>query len=135
MNKKHLSIIFVLATLFLAMLACSGSVSTANIKDARMTLDKEGTQETTVFSPKDVFHCVGTLANAPDDTTIKASWIAVEAEGIDPNYLIMEKEVTGGSGSFNFELSNDQLWPAGKYKVDLYLNDKLETSVEFEVQP
>jgi hypothetical protein len=34
----------------------------------------------------------------------------------------------------DFTLSNDQPWPVGKYKADIYLDDKLDRTLEFEVQ-
>ena len=33
-----------------------------------------------------------------------------------------------------FTLSNNQEWPKGKYKVDLYLNGKIDRTVEFQVE-
>ena len=39
-----------------------------------------------------------------------------------------------GDADLHFELSNDMLWPVGKYKVDLYLNAELGQTLEFEVQ-
>ncbi len=91
-------------------------------------------QTTTVFAQDEVFYCVVDLANAPDDTTVKAAWSVVEAEGVEPNYPLDETELTNGSADLHFELSNNMLWPVGKYKVDLYLNAELDQTLEFEVQ-
>ena len=33
-----------------------------------------------------------------------------------------------------YNLSNDQLWPIGTYKVEIYLNDKLDQTLEFSVE-
>ena len=33
-----------------------------------------------------------------------------------------------------FDLSNDNLWPIGSYKADIYLNGTLDRSLTFEVQ-
>jgi hypothetical protein len=134
MNKYRLQIGLAIALVMLTILACGFNVSTANIKDANMARDYDGTQLTTVFAPDETFYCVVTLANAPDDTTVKAAWTAVEAEGVEPNFFIDEAELTSGSNTLHFKLSNDNLWPGGKYKVDLYLNGKLERTLEFEVQ-
>jgi hypothetical protein len=134
MNKYRLQIGLAIALVMLTILACGFNVSTANIKEANTARDYDGTQLTTVFAPDETFYCVATLANAPDDTTVKAAWTAVEAEGVEPNFFIDEAELTGGSNTLHFELSNDNLWPEGKYKVDLYLNGELERTLEFEVQ-
>ena len=120
--------------LILASLACSFNASTARIKDARMARDNEGAQPTTTFAPTDTFYCVAELANAPDDTRVKASWTAVEVDGEQPNTFIDQAELTSGSGALHFKLSNNGPWPAGKYKVELYLNDKLDKTLEFTVQ-
>jgi hypothetical protein len=134
MNRHRLQIGLAMALVMLTILACGFNVSTANIKDANTARDYDGTQLTTVFAPDETFYCIATLANAPDDTTVKAAWTAVEAEGVEPNFFIDEAELTSGSNTLHFELSNDNLWPKGKYKVDLYLNGKLERTLEFEVQ-
>ena len=135
MKTNKIQILLVIAILISAALACGGSISTANISSAKMAADSEGTQETTVFAPDQTFYCIVELANAPDDTKLKAVWTAVEVEGEEQNVLIDEAEITAEEGNvFTFDLTNNGLWPVGKYKVDLYLNDKLDRTLEFEVQ-
>jgi hypothetical protein len=135
MVKKKLSILAAIVMLVSAALACSGSVSTAKITSAKMSADSEGTSATTTFSPDQTFYAIVELANAPSDTKLKAVWTAVEVEGEQPDLLIDEAEITAGDQNvFTFNLSNDGLWPAGKYKVDIYLNDKLDQTLEFQVQ-
>lgn len=101
-----------------------------------MAKEAEGNQPTTTFAPDEVFYCVVTLANAPDDTTVKAIWTAVEVAGVESNLTLGEKELISGDGLLNFSYSNDpgKVWPAGQYKVDLYLNDKLDRTLEFRVE-
>lgn len=125
--------VFLVALLAALSLACNFSFSTANIEEAKLARDEAGTEQTTVFDQADEFYLVGQLANAPDDTKLKAVWTAVDADGVEPNYQLDEKEVTGG-GDFYFSLSNDQLWPVGAYKVDLYLNEELGRTLEFTVE-
>lgn len=115
-------------------LACNFSVSTANIAQANLAKDTEGNQPTSVFDQDDVIYALVSLQNAPDDTTVKAVWTAVEADGTDPNFMIDENTITSGDGDIQFSLTNDNLWPEGKYKVDLYLNDKLDRTLEFTVK-
>lgn len=134
MLRNRWKIVLVLSVLALAMLACEFSASTANIQDAQMAFDEEGAQPTTTFGPNDIFYCNVDLQNAPDDTVVKAVWTAVDVEGEEANTLIDETELTTGSGTVNFQLSNSNAWPVGKYKVDLYLGDELKKTVEFQVQ-
>ncbi len=116
-------------------LACNFSASTASIKNAVLTTDEAGSQPANgAFAPSDTFYCQVELANAPDDTKVKAVWTAVDVTGVDPNTHIDEVELESGSGSLTFRLENSDLWPAGKYKVDLYLNEKLDRTLEFEVR-
>ena len=131
-NTHKILITFIL--IVIVTLACGFSTSTANIADAKTAGDYDGNDPTTVFSQNETFYCTVELANAPDDTTVKASWTAVEVDGEQPNTFIDEAELTTGSGILHFELSNDGLWPVGKYKVDLFLNGELKRTLEFEVQ-
>lgn len=134
MRKHNFILVAALATLLLASLACGFSVSTANIKDAYMARDGDGNEKTTTFAQDEKFYCIVELANAPDDTVVKAVWYAVEAEGTEPNLKIDEASLTTGDGTLTFDLTNDMLWPLGKYKVELYINDELAKTVEFEVR-
>lgn len=115
------------------VLACGFSASTANIKDAYTAHEVNGNLEATkTFAPDEIFYCQVTVANAPDDTVTKAMWYAVEVPDVEANYLIDEAEITGGP-DVTFDLTNDQYWPDGKYKVEIYLNGKLDTTLEFSV--
>jgi hypothetical protein len=134
MNSRKLSILLALAAIVLASLACSFSASTANISSAALAKDEAGTQPTTTFAPEDTFYVNVELANAPDDTVVKTVWTAVEVEGADPNTPLDETELESGSGTLYFNLTNSGPWPAGKYKVDIYLNEELDRTLEFVVE-
>ncbi len=131
MEKQKIYPLAVALMTVLITLACGFSVSTANFKDAYMARDYAGNERTTTFAQGDDFYCIVLLRNAPDDTKVKASWIAVEVEGEQPNTFIDD---TTGDDTLHFSLTNSNLWPIGRYKVELYLNDKLERSLEFEVK-
>lgn len=134
MKKNSLKILAALSILVLLTLACGFSVSTANITNAYLTPNADGSGQTTVFTGDQTFYCIVELANAPDDTSLKAVWIAVDVEGVDPNYVIDEVSINAdGSDVFTFDLQFDALWPVGQYKVDIYLNDTLDRSLEFAV--
>jgi hypothetical protein len=133
-NKPRLKVTIAFLLLLAASLACNFSASTANLQNPRMARDYEGNDPTQIFGQEDTFYCVADLQNAPDDTAVRAVWTAVSVEGEDPDTFIDQSELTTGSGTLHFELSNDGLWPVGTYKVELYLNDQLEETLEFEVQ-
>ena len=134
--KIQRTTLFSLIGIFLALtLACSISASTAKVKEAFTARDVNGAHEATkVFSQDEVFYLLVTLENAPDDTVTKAVWYAAEAEGTAKNLKIDEAEFTSGDQQITFNLSNDQLWPVGTYKVEIYLNDKLNQTLEFSVE-
>ncbi len=119
------------------LVACGGggevSFSTANIADARLTKDEAGTQTTSTFGPNDTFYLIVNLANAPDDTKVKASWTAVAVEGADPNTPLDDVELTSGSNTLTFNLDNAGPWPAGDYQVELFLNGESVRTLTFRV--
>ena len=136
MNRYSPLVWLVIALVTLTMPACSFSASTANISDAKLASDEEGNNPTKVFSPDETFYCDVELSNAPDDTTVRAVWTAVDVEGANPNTKIDEASTTSGSGQIQFNLTNDGPWPVGEYKVDLFLNDEQEPTrtLKFKVQ-
>ena len=86
MERSRLQILIVLGVMMLAVWACNFSFSTARIASARLTADSAGTQETTSFAQdQGTFYCIVQLANAPEDTKLKATWTAVEVAGEQPN--------------------------------------------------
>ena len=135
MSQRRVFTAMTALALLATLLSCSFSVSTANIDDAWLAADEAGSQRTTTFAQDAIFYAIVTLANAPDDTKVRAAWTAVEAEGADPNTFIDETEIQTGDGDVTFQLENDNLWPVGHYKVDIYLNDELDRTLEFDVQP
>lgn len=133
MNARKWAFLLVPVVLLLSTLACGFNVSTANIKDANLARDNNGTQPTSSFSPNDTFYCNVDLENAPDGTTVKAVWTAVNVQGQPANTPLDQTELKSGSGTVHFKLTNSNPWPAGKYKVDLYMNNKLDRSIDFQV--
>jgi hypothetical protein len=131
--KRTLLIIAVLA--FLTLTAAQCSFSTANIAQAFMSEDPDGNTVTTVYQADAVFYAIVDLANAPEETVVKASWYAVQAADTEPNLFIDEASITTSDGRLTFNLANQagMLWPSGSYRVDLYLNDKLDRSLDFSV--
>jgi hypothetical protein len=133
-NKRILWIVIILVIMALTLQACEFSVSTANISSAKLTSDSAGTTETTVFKPDQAFYYIVVLANAPDDTKVKAVWYKVDDAGTAAAEKFVEKEIVGSGSPITFNATNSNPWPAGKYKVELYLNDKLDRTQEYSVK-
>ena len=134
MNIRR-AILLLLVVPLLLLTACEFSASTANIGSAILARDEAGTEPTTAFSPTDTFYLLVELNNAPDDTTVRAVWYAVDVGDVAPaNTLIDEATLTSGSGTLTFDLVSDTQWPPGTYRVELYLNDELSQTLEFSVE-
>ncbi len=135
MRNRGWLIFIAAAALVSATLACSFSLSSAKIENLRLAKDEAGSSPTTTFGQEDTFYLLGDLSNAPEDTTLKASWVAVEAQDVAANTVIDEATLETGSGAFTFSLENNlPLWPPGRYKVDLSMNDELQQTLEFQVE-
>ena len=132
-NKLRLVIAFIAISLVIQ--ACSFSFSTANFNDAFMSEDADGNQRTTSYGQGDTFYAIVDLANAPEDTVVRAVWFAVNAEGEAANTQLDDVSSTSGAARLTFNLTNavNMLWPAGQYRVDLYLNGEFKSSLEFQV--
>ena len=131
MNKRLLAICFAIGALLLASLACEVSASTAKISSAIMTADSASGVETATFKPDQTFLCVVVLDNAPDSTKVKAVWYSVDDAGAATKFV--EKEIVGSGSPITFNATNNGPWPVGKYKVEIYLDDKLDKTLEFSV--
>lgn len=137
MSEVKFTVVVAVLALALAATACNVSinVSTANIRSATLSPNESGSPATTVFKQDDyTVYCLAELANAPESTVVKAVWTAVDVEGVDANTVIDEASVTSSDADLTFDLTNNQPWPVGKYKVDLYINDKFNRSLEYQVK-
>ena len=68
----------VLALFSFCLSSCEFSVSTANIKDAKLTADEAGTTPATSFGQNDTVYLKVDLAKAPETTKPSARWIAAD---------------------------------------------------------
>lgn len=103
-----------------------------------VTDDRESKTERTIFSlDAEKIYVVFTLADVPEDTSVKALWIAERVEGYPADHKFGEKEVTAGGklDEGHFSLSRpDDGWLTGAYRVELYLADQLVRTVRFSIK-
>ncbi|HLY57939.1 MAG TPA: hypothetical protein VKS60_20420 [Stellaceae bacterium] len=103
------------------------------------TADNEITGESTKFAPDtaDIF-CVLEFEGSDTVKAIRGMLIAVDVGAkAPPNFKVLEKtlDFNNDSGNAKFDFSKPNAgWPVGKYKVDVYLNDKLAKSAPFTVE-
>ena len=91
---------------------------------------------TSVFTPTDIpIHCIVVLAK-PDPAAVRMNFVAVKVNGVKPDSRIV-------SASFATQQGQDRVfftgkphgkWTAGSYRIDVFVNDKLEKSLDFEVK-
>lgn len=134
MRSSRASPLIPLVVTFIVLIACNYPVSTPRIENAVMARDYEGNFPTSVFNQQDTFYNLAELIDSPNESTVKAIWIAVNTDGIEPNLIIDETEIITRNGVIHFELNNETLWPRGFYRLDLFLNGELAQILEFEVQ-
>jgi len=84
---------------------------------------------TSQFAPADAFYCVVQVANAGRDTEIIARWYFGSSLISEAVYVTEEQ----GTGYVAFELTNQQPWPEGLYRVEILSADVVLRSVEFWV--
>ena len=141
---KKLSIL--LLVLFVSIMSAGCSPSTITIKRADLgkgydSRTQEVVEPTTTFGPTDILHCVIELTNAPEGTLVRVVWAIVDAT--DASGAVRRNEILD-EATFATQDANTVLnatlalpasgqWPTGKYKVDIYLNGNLDSTLEFSV--
>jgi hypothetical protein len=94
------------------------------------------------FKPDDTFAVLVFLSEPKIGTKLKAVWAIVDAGG-QQDKKILEKtvEITPEAikgveepNRINFSLTPNEPFPAGDYKVDIYLNNELAKTVEFNIK-
>jgi hypothetical protein len=94
------------------------------------------------FKPTDTFGVLVKLNTAKVGTHVKGVWTIVDAGGMK-NKKIFEKDVEMTAAALkeakeptriDFSLSHDNPYPAGDYKMEVYLNGELADTIEFEIK-
>lgn len=103
---------------------------------------------TTFPADQRILHAVASVLAAPKDTVIKAVWTAVDVGSVAPaNTWIQEAEfrfddIPNRNVDFVLTPTGDRWppgryagppWPPGEYQVEIFLNGKLERTVDFMV--
>jgi len=137
MRAKSLRpVLYALILLLLASLACSVGNSTPSASNFYMATDEAGTNKTTNFSANEDFYVFFDVANIEPGTNFQSRWYALNVEGQDPNTAFQTIDYTyeEGIGNVYFQLTNDQGWPAGSYKVEVYMEGTKVGEQTFSVQ-
>ncbi len=125
--------------LIFAVMACSTSkTSSGPISEGHMAKDNNGEpgDTTNTFAPGDhTVHCLVTLSEPKEGTRIKFAWAIVDA-GDSKNEKIKDIEYTTGAKEniVHGHLTAPRDWPTGKYKCEVFVNDKSEKTIDYWVK-
>jgi hypothetical protein len=110
-----------------------------HVEDLYMAKDKGGTygDKTESFGAADrTVYAVAKLNTAVTGTKVRFVWYTVDVAGKEKNAKFKEEDYTTKASEVRAmaHLSLPGAWPKGKYKVEAYVNDKLDKTVEYTVQ-
>ena len=138
MRFRRPVILLTLGAVMAAILACSSLDTTPRVSNIRMTTDEAGKTPTSIYAPTDKFYVFADLSNVKVGSVVEAKWYAVNVPGVDANSEINTSDYTyeSGIGFVYFQLSNSSGsdWPAGSYRVELYLDGAKVGEQGFAVQ-
>jgi len=117
--------------------AANNTAATAGVRVTDVTLgrsvggDKAITDRTETFKPNDtIYASVATEGSAPS-ATLRAKWSFETGQLVDESTRTIapnNKERT------EFHISKPDGWPAGKYKLEVFLNDQSADTKSFDVR-
>ena len=147
-QKRSLSLCVVVVMLLVAA-GCSrktdtggtagttGTTGTTAVKVADVTLgraiggDKAISDSTDKFHPNDtIYASVMTDGSAPS-ATLRAKWTFEDGQTVDESSRAI---APNNRERTEFHISKPNGWPAGKYKLEVFLNDQSAETKTFEVQ-
>ena len=91
---------------------------------------------TTSFAPSDrTVHVVINLNKAKAGTQVRVIWTAVDVEGAkDKELKTLDYTTSAFDKTIPGYLKWSQDWPRGQYKVEIYINNSLASSVNYSIQ-
>ena len=128
--------------LFLVTAACGGSreagaPATTSVRVTDVGLgrsvggDKAITDRTDTFRPNDtIYASVATEGSAPS-ATLRARWTFEDGQLVDESTRTI---APGNRERTEFHISKPDAWPAGKYKLEVFLDNQSVETKNFEVR-
>lgn len=140
-HSKKIQLSLCLA-LLVAAAACRGNAAntTAGAAPVRVTDvtlgrsvggDKAVTDKTDTFKPSDtIYASVATEGSAPS-ATLRAKWSFEDGQLVDESTRTI---APGNRERTEFHIAKPNGWPAGKYKLEVFLNDQAADTKSFDVR-
>jgi hypothetical protein len=114
----------------------TGTTGRSSVKVTAVTLgraigsDKAISDRADTFRPNDtIYASVATDGSAPS-ATLRAKWTFEDGQTVDESTRTI---APGNREQTEFHISKPNGWPAGKYKVEVFLNDQSAGMKTFEV--
>jgi len=148
-------ILLALTTLFASMLACTipfppfsvqitvptsaltSAPTSLPVSNIRMTTDETGATQAVIYSSNQSFFVFLDLSDIQTGSVIEAKWYSVNVVGVTPGTLINVSDYAYEAGvknlHFKLNATGGGQWPAGSYKVEIYLNGLKVGEVPFYV--
>ena len=97
---------------------------------------RAATSPTSVFLPTDIpIYCIVQL-DSSTPTTVKMNLVAEQVSGVKSETKVVSASYTtkNGQNRVNFYGRPDGAWAPGKYRADIFIEDKLAKNVQFEIK-
>ena len=146
-TRKQISLSLCLALLVIAA-GCrgrtadtGGTVGTTGTTAVRVTdvslgraigADKAISDATNNFRPGDTIYASVATDGTAQSATLRAKWTFEDGQTIDESARSI---APSGRERTEFHIAKPSGWPAGKYKLDVFLNDQPAGTKTFEVEP
>ena len=104
-----------------------------------MAKDKGGQPgvETSTYEASDrTVHCIAELNKAKKGTEVKLVWktIDVEGEPRDKDFQTIRYTTKSFEDKIHGHLTRESDWPKGTYRVEIYINDALDKTIDYTVE-
>lgn len=80
-------------------------------------------------------YCVVQL-DSMKPVTVKMNFVAVKVQGVKPEtkVITVSYKTNGKQSQVNFTGTPDKVWTAGFYRIDIFIDDKPDKNLEFEIK-
>jgi hypothetical protein len=93
--------------------------------------DKAISDSTDSFKPNDTIYASVLTDGTASSATLRAKWTYEDGQTVDESTRSI---APGGRERTEFHISKPNGWPAGKYKVEVFLNDQPAGTKTFDVK-
>ena len=93
--------------------------------------DKRVTERVVVFAPKDAIHASIITSGTAPNAVLKTRWTYQDGQVVEETEQVITPT---GDAATEFHISKPDGFPAGKYKVEIFLNGTPVQTADFEVK-